>query len=250
MKIKVWYFLFLLLLAACKNDNNSRLFWYNVNDGEAQLIANTSVPSVGATVEVYSSAQAWIDGAASIKTFTTGSKGSYESNDVFSSNAVFFAKNGTSNNWPYFLSDQLKSDPNIAGGFSGYTAIYNTFMQNFATASGKTYLLSDVRVNTVSIFANVSACSKDNYITLTKDAKIIYSEGANVCAGKTPTQTFVLSLINGTHAASETTINGVIVWRFNVTWPDVQNTVYIKKDFSQILFSDNIQTVTIYTLQK
>lgn len=245
--------MFLLVPAACGDDGSGStpLFGYTVNDGEAPPVANANVPAVGATVEVYSSAQSWVDGGASIKTFTIDSKGIYESNDTFSSTSVFFAKSGAYNNWPMFLTAQLINDPNIPDRFAGYTTVYNTFMQNFLTVSGKTFLLSDVIVNGVSVFANVDACSKDNYVKLTKDAKILYNEGASVCAGKTPSQEHLIPMTMGTKSASEGTVNGVIVWGLSVpTWNDVANMVYIKKDFTQIMFRDNNQNVTVYTLQK
>ncbi|HUX97519.1 MAG TPA: hypothetical protein VMV47_17430 [Bacteroidales bacterium] len=253
MKFKIWYLLFLLVLAACKDDGSGStpLFGYYVMNGEATPMANEGVPAAGATVEVYSSAQSWIDGGTSIKTFTTDSKGMYESNESFSSTSVFFAKSGAYNNWPMFLTAQLNSDPNIIGRFTGNSTVFNTLLQNFETVSGKTFLFSDVLVNGVSVFANVDACSKDNYVKLTKDAKIIYNEGVSVCTGKSPSQTYDIQMTMGTKAASEGSVNGAIVWGLAIPWTEVGNMVYIKKDFTQIFFRVNNgnDNVTVYTLQ-
>jgi hypothetical protein len=254
MKIKIWYLVFLLALAACKDDGSGAtpVFGYIVLNGEAPL-PNNGVPVSGATVKAYNSAQNWIDGNAPIKTFTVDSKGMFESNDVFSTNAVFYSESGAMNNWPVFLSAQLNNDPNIPNRYSGNATLFNTLMQDFITVSGKTFLLSDVLVNGVSVFASVDACSKDNYVTLTKDAKIIYNEGASVCAGKSPSQTFDIPMLNGTKGATETTVNGVIVWGLSIpTWTEAGNMVYIKKDFTQIMFKVNNgnENVTVYTLQK
>jgi hypothetical protein len=252
MKIKIWYLLLLLMVAGCGDDGLGKtpLFGYSANNGEAPL-PNDGVPVSGATVKAYSTAQDWIDGNTPLKTFTTDSKGRVESNDVFPATAVFFTESGAMNNWPVFLSQTMNTDPNIPDRRTAYATLYNTLMQNFITASGKTYLISDVLVNGVSVFASVDACSKDNYITLTKDAKLKYYEGANVCVGKSPLQTFDIPMIMGTKGANEATVNGVIAWGLFTVWPDAGNMVYIKKDFTQILFQVNNGNVnvTVYTLQ-
>lgn len=253
MKIKIWYLAFLFVIAACADDGLGKtpVFGYIVLDGEAPLVNNETARASDATVKAYSSAQAWINGEAPIKTFITDSKGMYESEDVFSSSAVFYAESGAMNNWPVFLTAQLNNDPNIPDRYSGYATVLNTFMQDFVNASGKTFLISDVLVNGVSVFSSADACSKDNFVQLTKDAKILNNEGANLCSGKSQSQEHAIPMAMGKKGATETTINGVIVWGLSTTWPEVENMFYIKKDFTQIMFKVNNgnEYVTVYSLQ-
>jgi hypothetical protein len=168
--MKKIYLLFLLALVACGDDGEGKMrtFNFTVFDGEASPV-NGSQPTIqGATVKVYASAQAWYNGDAPLKTYTTDSKGRIENFDVYDFGAIAYAESGSNNNWPQFVTD-TNLNPDISGTpdvLVGSGTLYNTFLANFESVKTKSYLLSDVRVNAVSIFGSVSACSKDNFIKL------------------------------------------------------------------------------------
>jgi len=250
MKIRIWHVVFLFILASCGKDDGlgSKSFYFSTYNGEAGIFNDQYYSLPNASVKAYSSAQSWLDGDAPILIFTTDSKGEYAANDKIAPGTVFFAEGMTFNNWPLLLSAELYVGDD--GSVSGSAILYNTFFQNFSAVSGKNFLISDVLVNGVSVFASADACSKDNFIQLTKDAKIVYNEGANVCTGKSTSQKFDIS--TGKKSASETTVNGIAVWGLNVpAWTEVGGMVYIKKDFTQIMFKVNNgnEYVTVYTLQ-
>jgi hypothetical protein len=201
------------------------------------------------TVQAYSSVQAWVDGNTPLLTFTTDSKGKYASNDIVPAGTVFYAESELYNDWPGFYTAVLF---NGEGNTSGSAFLYLSHLQNFEAVSGKNFLITDLLVNGVSAFASASACSKDNYITLTKDLKLILNEGANVCSGATAMQEFAMVGVGPVKNTSETTINGIIVYQFSIPWTEVGNVVYIKKDFTKLMFrqfSSPNEYISVYTLQ-
>jgi hypothetical protein len=249
MKTKIWYLLFLLAFAACKNDDNgSKSFYFSTYNGEIGPVNNVNTPMPNVTVKAYSSVQAWVDGNTPLLTFTTDSKGEYASNEIVPVGTVFYAESGLYNDWPGFYTTELYSGE---GNTSGSAFLYLSHLQNFEAVSGKNFLITDLLVNGVSAFTSASACSKDNYIRLTKDPKLTLNEGATLCSGATAIQEFVMS-VSAIKYSSETTINGIIVYQFSIPWTDVENVVFIKKDFTKIMFrqySSSNEYITVYTLQ-
>ena len=246
MKTKIWYLFFLLVFAACDNSDGdgASLFYFGAYDG-----TNANAPIPGATVKVYSSAQAWVNGDTPYKTFTTDSKGLYRSNDVFPTTAVFFTEFGELNNWPEFLTyqPQIQTD----GSISVYPSLNHTFLQDFLAISGKTFLISDVLVGDVSIFANLSECSKDNFVTITKENKLIYNEGASVCVDRNQVEEYDIS-VTYVGQTSEIYMNYDMTWQFSNNWAEASNLMYINKNFNKIMFkawSEPGQPVIVYTLQ-
>jgi hypothetical protein len=250
MKTKIWYLLFLLAFVACKSDGNgSSTFYFNTYNGEIGPINNVNTTMPNVTVKAYNSVQAWFDGQTPLLTFTTDSKGEYASNDIVPVGTVFYAESGLYNDWPGFFTTELYSGE---GNTSGSAFLYLSHLQNFEAVSGKNFLITDLLVNGVSAFASASACSKDNYIRLTKDAKLTLNEGATLCSGATAIQEFAMVGVGPVKNTSETTINGIIVYQFSIPWTDVENVVYIKKDFTKIMFrqySSSNEYISVYTLQ-
>lgn len=254
MKIKIWIFIVLLGFLACGDDGEGTppAFGYIVYDGEAPPVNNMIRRSSFANVKAYSSAEAWLNGDAPIKSFTVNDEGEYESEEVFPLSAVFYVENGAYNNWPHFLNEQLNEDPNITDRYTGTTTVFNTLKDQFLSVNSKIFLISDVLVNSVSVFGSVSDCSKDNYIQLTKNAKLIYSEGSSVCEGKSASQTYGLYLTQSLDDAMLETISGAYCYMVYVPWADVENYVFIKTDFTKIYFRVNVggdEHVTVYTAQ-
>jgi hypothetical protein len=245
------YLLFLLALIACGDDGEGKMrtFNFTVFDGEASPV-NGSQPTIqGATVKVYASAQAWYNGDTPLKTYTTDSKGRIENFDVFDFGAIAYAENGSYNNWPQFINDTNLNPDNSGtpGLLAGSAMLYNTFLADLEAVKTKNYLLTDVRVNTVSIFGSVATCSKDNFIKLQKNLKLIFSEAANICASASATQEFDIYLFTGTKTNF---ISNSMAghYEFNTNWTDTANKLYVKTDFSMLRFKVG-DTETIYTLQ-
>ena len=176
-------FLLLVLLACSKNEEapKTSTFFFEVNNTDEPTVNGQYPPVAGASVKVYSTQQSWLDGAVPIKTFTTDLKGKIESFDKFTNDNLFFVESGNLNNWPDALSTLLNAIPGIPGAASnpgamqGSANIRETFLSLFEGVSGKSFLLSDVRQNNISIFGNVSSCSKDNFIKLQKNAKLFFN---------------------------------------------------------------------------
>ncbi len=249
MKTKLWYLIFLLVFTSCGSDGDgSSTFYFNTYNGEIGPVNNVNTPMPNVTVKAYSSVQAWFDGQTPLLTFTTGSNGEYASNDIVPAGTVFYTESGLYNNWPDFLTAVLYSGE---GSTSGSAFLYNSFLQKFEDVSGKNFLITDVLVNGVSAFASASACSKDNYIRLTKDAKLTLDEGATICSGATATKAYAMN-VGVVKNSSETTIKGMIVYQFSIPWTEVENVVFITKDFTKIMFrqySSSNEYITVYTLQ-
>ncbi len=234
--------LLLLLFAMACGEEKLRTFEFDVRsaentvNGQAQTVA-------GATVKVYSSVQAWLDGAAPLKTFTTDDKGSIRTFDKFDLSAVAYAEHGNWNNWPDLLtypSFFLDND----GVIRGSARIGNSFLSDFESVKNKTYLISDVQVNGSSIFNNVSDCSKDNFVKLQINGKFLYSEGADICEEGTASHEYdLISLDLKSNAALN---NGY--YELTTDWADVNYRIYINSAFSQIEFRVS-NAKTIYTLQ-
>lgn len=249
----------LLVTAACGDDGEGSpgFFDYIVFQGEAPPINNQMQRAPNATVKVYASAQAWLDGEAPLKTYTANSQGEVfrqsEASDKFPNGAVVYAELEAANNWPVFLSQPLEEhDPGMPDYKSGSATLYNTFMNDFLNAASKSFLLTDLRVNNVSIFESVADCSKDNFLRLKKDGNLFYSEGANVCAGKTATANYEIIIPQSKINAPIITLNSTVLYDFGVIWADVNNKIYIKQDFTQIWFKTNEginEYISIYTRQ-
>lgn len=249
MKLKNWYVAAMLLaVAACGDDGEGeqRTFSYTVYNGELN-----NEPAAGATIEVYTTAQAWLDGDSPLKTMTVNTNGRIDTFDKFPSTAVVYAESGVYNNWPGFLTAVLSEDPNLVGTLAGGSPVYDSFFQFFEGVSGKTFLISDVLVNGVSIFNSVSVCSKDNFLMLRRDANLVYNEGADVCAGKTAMQEFPM-IIFPKNQTTPVIINSTSFYRFATSWTEVENYVYVKTDFTQVWFKTNDggnENISIYTKQ-
>ncbi len=253
-------FLLSILLACSKNEEAPKAitFFFEVFNIDEPTVNGQYPPVSGASVKVYATQQSWLDGGAPIKTFTTNSKGQIESFDKFTNDNLFFVESGNLNNWPDALSALLYAIPGIPGAASnpgamqGSANIRETFLSLFEGVSGKSFLLSDVRQNNISIFGNVSSCSKDNFIKLQKNAKLLYSEGASVCSGIAASQEFPLTGFIGKKLSTPVTINGTSLNEFSATWPEASNKVYVTMDFSQVWTKENVNgniVVSIYTKQ-
>jgi hypothetical protein len=253
MKFKNWYVAAILLaVTACGDDGEGEqpTFYYSVFNGELPTVNNEQQPAAGATIKVYATAQAWLDGDSPLKTMTVNSKGRIDTFDKFPSTAVVYAESGVYTNWPGFLTAGLNEDPNLVGTLAGGSSVYDSFFQLFEGVSGKSFLISDVLVNGVSVFNSVSACSKDNFLMLRRDANLVYNEGADVCVGKTALQEFPMNIF----PKSQTTpviINSTSFYRFTTSWAEVENYVYVKTDFTQVWFktNDGNENIVIYTKQ-
>ncbi len=251
---KLYVIFLLLVMVACKKDElGERTFYFNVSDGEAPLSNGQTARSAGATIKVYSSAQAWVDGVTPLKTMTVDANGAISTFDKFALGNVVYAENGSLNNWPSFIKyANLNEDPNLKGTLEGGTTVYSSFLSSFEEVSGKSFVLSDVRVNNISVFGNVSVCSKDNFLKLQKNLKLVFNEGTNVCVGQTASQEFDFNFVNPSKLqAIPTTINGISVYEFSIVFPGSNNILYVKTDFTQVLFkgiSAN-QEISIYTKQ-
>lgn len=243
--------LFLLALFACGDDGEGKMRTFNfaVFDGEAAPV-NGSQPTIqGATVKVYASAQAWYDGDAPLKTYTTNSKGRIENFDEYDFGVVAYAESGSYNNWPQFITEP-NLNPDISGTpdvLVGSGTLYNTFLSDFEAVKNKNYLLTDVRVSGASVYGSVSVCSKDNRIKIEKNLKLIFSEASNVCDGAIASQEFNIFMFTGskTNFISNTLAG---YYEFNTNWTDAGNKLYIKTNFSELRFIVG-STETVYTLE-
>lgn len=252
LPVKKSYLIFLfLIIASCGDDGEGKpsSFYYTVLLGDTP-----SVKVPGATIKIYTNVQAWIDGIAPLKTLTVGSNGQIETNDQFTLGNVVFAEMGTLNNWPYFVNyPTLNQDPNLPGTLAGGASIYESFLSLFEGVSGKSFVLSDVRINDVSVFGSVSDCSKDNSIMLQINAKLLFSEGATICSGQTATEEVELFIPNSKVLASTKAINGTTLFEFSCNWANAEGKVYVKQDFGQVWISTfggtANETVSIYTKQ-
>jgi hypothetical protein len=246
----------LLVLFACGDDGEGkrRTFTFVVYDGEIGSGGSVAIPLAGATVEVYSSVQAWLDEQAPLKTFATNTKGAVSTFDIFPVGSVVFAEKGIYNNWPTFINNP-NLNPDISGipdVLGGSATVFDSFLSDFESVKDKHYLLTDVRVNNVSTFNAVSACSKDNFIKLQRNAKFLYSESTDVCSGATASQEYDLTFGGNTRDDAATAIiNSTQLYQFNTNFPTANGYIYVKPDFSQIWFYESglNETVTIYTKQ-
>jgi hypothetical protein len=256
MKFKSYFLIILLASTACSDgdgDGKRRTFSFSVFDGEAPPVDGHGQSAGGATIKVYSSAQAWIDGTAPLKTFTVNADGRIETFDRFEEGNVVYAESGAYNNWPQFLTQanlfpDFDNTPNV---LVGSATVYNTFLSKFTAIDGKSFLLTDVRINGSSVFESVAACSKDNFLKLTLGAKLVYSEGANVCTDEEALQEFTMEIPNSTTFAGELILNGNAFYQFYTPWATVANNVLVRKDFSEVWFkvNDGNETITVYTKQ-
>ena len=252
------YLIFLLLVIASCGDNgngkSSNTFQYTVMLGDAPQVNGQPQRAPGATIKVYTSGQAWFDGTAPLKTLTVDANGQVESADKFTLGNVVLAESGTLNNWPNFLfNPTLNEDPNLPGRLTGGVQIYDSFLSLFEGVSGKSFILSDVKLNGNSIFSNVSACSKDNFIKLQKNTKILVSEGASICSGQVASEEFTLIIPYTKSLATTRVINATTLYEFSCNWTNAEGKVYVKPDFTQVWISTYggtaNQTVSIYTKQ-
>jgi hypothetical protein len=248
-------FLLLVLLACSKNEEapKTTTFFFDVGNYDEPTVNGIYPPVAGASVKVYATQQSWLDGGTPIKTFTTDSKGKIESLDKFTDANLFFVESGNLNNWPDALSPILNTVPNFPGALQGSAFVRDSFLSLFEGVSGKSFLLTDVRQNNVSIFGSVSSCSKDNLIKLQKNLKLIYSEGASVCSGNVATLEIPLPIsFVGKKQSTPVTINATSLYEFSATWPEASNKIYVTMDFTQVWTKENVNgniVVSIYTKQ-
>ena len=246
MKIKIWYLVLLIAFVACEEEEENLTFFYSTYNGE---VDESSYPMPGVTVKAYSSSEAWYNNDAPIKTFTTDSEGKYISTDKFYDGTVFFAEELNYNNWPRFLSDDLNFQDD--GTLSAGALLYVSFLQDIESVSDKTFLISDVLLNDVSMFSSISDCSKDNYIMLSKDLKLMYNEGSDVCDGQSQQVEYDINItrVNNT---TEVYLNNHNTWQFGTNWDDAGYNAYITKDFTKIMFktyTDQGDLISVYSLQ-
>lgn len=242
------------LAISCGGDGEGHpgYFDYIVFNGEAPPIDGQIQRAPNATVKVYQSAQAWLDGQAPLKTFTTNAQGEIlRANDKFPDGSVAYAESGSLNNWPEFLRNPLSEDPNYPDRRTGGSTLYETFMQNFLANETKIYLLTDLWVNGSSVFGSVADCSKDNFLKLKRNGDVLYSEGTDVCAGKEATTDFEL-IHNSVNQTAIVSMHSRIFYDVYIYWADVNNRIYIKTDFTEIWFKVNVgsnEQISIYTRQ-
>jgi hypothetical protein len=239
MKTSIISVALLLLITACGDDGVG-------NPKFSSFVTDGVNPIDGASIEIYPSIQNWINGDSPTKTYTTNAKGLVETNDQYTGAEFAYIEKGNLNNWPASVSESLTPDTAIPGRFNCNATLYNTFLQDFEAVNGKSFLLTDVTVNGSSIYSTVSACSKDNFIRLTKESKFIYSEGANICPGKTATST------HDVFVPVEKPIGTTPIHNFQTNWSEITNGLFVFAGFNQIQTQENVSgnlVVSTYTLQ-
>ena len=252
MKRTVQVVLVLILMSCNKSEEapKTRTFFFEVFNADEPTVNGLHPPVIGATVKVYDSKDSWLNNVAPIKTFTTNSKGQIESFDKFTDVNLIYVEYGLLNNWPETLTTLLFDDPGFPGSLQGSALVRESFLPLFESVNDKSFVLSDVLQNNVSIFGSVSACSKDNFIKLQKNAKLFYSEGATVCSGNAATQEFSMLGIVGKKQSTPVTINSTSLHEFPVSWPEANNKIYVNMNYTQVWTKVTIGSsvvVSIYT---
>jgi hypothetical protein len=172
MKAKTWILLLLFIVALSCNEKH-------VNDTLALTVVDgAGAPITGAIVRLYASEDDY--GKDIVKeSFTTNNQGRVSTTNADYSVGTFYAEAlmGTLRNWPATT---------VKGGTNDYKLIladnnvYNELV-------GQHWNLTDVTIGGTSVFSNVSACSKDNFLLFKKDLKVTFSEGNSICSGQTAT---------------------------------------------------------------
>lgn len=238
----------LLLAVACGDEEDPDIFHFTVYNGESNDGSGGYLRAAGATVNIYAAPEAWLDGQDPIKTYTANAQGEMRGKDKFPDGAVPYVESGSLNNWPGFLYRPLQPNPNIADAKAGSASLFNTLMDDFMSVSNKSYLLTDLRVNGVSIFDAVSDCSEDNFLRLEKDGNLFFSEGSLVCEDAVATAQY--NILHPSAKSMITITNSFYV--LGISWADVNNLIYIKTDFSEINFKTMEgpnEVVSVYTKQ-
>lgn len=156
-----------LLSWACKENHvNPTLIVTIVDKGGAAV--------AGAQVNLYASTSDY-DNNVIKESFTTGADGRISSTKEEYSSGVFYidATKGDFIIWPV---------SSIKGGTNDYklTLGDNNYYKDLV---GPHWVLSDVLIANQSVFANVSPCSKDNYLLFKKNLSFEANEGALLCSG-------------------------------------------------------------------
>jgi hypothetical protein len=163
------------------------------------------------------------------ESFTTNNQGRVSTTNADYSVGTFYAEAlmGTLRNWPATT---------VKGGTNDYKLIladnnvYNELV-------GQHWNLTDVTIGGTSVFSNVSACSKDNFLLFKKDLKVTFSEGNSICSGQTATieQTY-LPPIKG-NASALFAFNSQLVYNLslNVNGPQTLGYLYLNQGLTKIM---------------
>jgi len=136
------------------------------------------IPVSNATARLFLTESDYYSGTVK-ETFTTDAAGKFTSVSADYASGTFHVEVEKDNliTWPATTVKGSTNDYKI-------TLANNNFYHDLI---GSQWKLIDVTLAGTSVFSNVSACSKDNYLTFNKNMKVDFNESADICVGQVAT---------------------------------------------------------------